>query len=702
MRKLEARTAGVSDTPIANVTGLPAELALALKHYPDFATVRALDPAGFADGDLIYIRHHTDATDAGGGVFQWSESATDPDNDGTSLMPSNRDQLTPGTYTTALTGTHNDLVFTNVTLGLGRYKNRIRYRIGAALAVAMADNLDSGGKDITVTLASSATRGTAACEVVTPVVDTRLQIDDAVFYTRTTPSGTYEIQHSATVATLRASIVAAINAANLPRITAVDGAGGAFTLRARFYGLTVRDDPGFTPTILENHSSDAGITIADWTAGTDGSITSTAADVKAAIEASAADDHITVAHAASNDGTGVVTRMGWSFLTGETAEPGRWQRLEWLSLRTVLEARWFRTVADDTAYDNGRAIQAASDALPTSNAIPEAERCTDGRLFRRGTVILPAGRLTAATVISHCAGEITGPGPGACGLVAKSSVARWAREAGEQPEKWLLRTHKPDTVSWNNMFGTIFKGFAIEGAYGASSNTGLSGLYSEGAQLSYIDQVSSNYFGMRGGFVNLNIREIWFTDANIGPALESTRTPGGVHGVVQAEHVNQSGLHKRRVDTGSGILWEAVPAGFFHDLSVVKIDQIQGEGSYVEFLFANCRKIEVGCQIGNGSSGYAVARVVGDSYIERFGPFQIAGTYTYSLSISTALTGDNKNWTPAENLAFYTSGSSGEIHHVGNAQHRGVYADDAAAAAAGVPVNSTYRKASGVLAWRQT
>jgi hypothetical protein len=257
--------------------------------------------------------------------------------------------------TTSLTGANNDLVFTAATKGTVGNATTVAYvnpgTPSAALSVSVT------GTAITVNLATGA--GTAQVETATvtaasgatssgnlsvTVVSTLLASPTTVLVALVT--GTH------TTATLIATAIKdALNAtpAIAAKFTATSSAATVIlTVKVAYVAA---NDATFNVAIAAGLGVSAAASSADTTAGVAPAITSTSAQIKAAIEAStAASALVTVTHSGSDTGAGVVIALTATALSagtnGTAGEP--WEQ-RWHSGSLYINAS---DTAKGTATDN--------------------------------------------------------------------------------------------------------------------------------------------------------------------------------------------------------------------------------------------------------------------------------------------------------------------------------------------------------------
>lgn len=261
------------------------------------------------------------------------------------------------TLTTALTGNNNDMVFTAARKGVVGDSTTIAYvnpgTPSAALGVVVA------GTAITVNLATGT--GTVQVETATVIAAAGATGDGnlAVTVTSALFSPAVVVQVALTAAThttadLIATAIRAALAANATLNTyfTFTGAGAdvVMTRRAAYARANDATENIAWPLTL-------GITAvtnsANTTAGVVAAITSTAAQIKTAIEASAAASTlVAVANAGGNDGTGTVTALAATPLaSGVNGTPGEpWQQLWYSGALYINASDTAQGTATDTWY----------------------------------------------------------------------------------------------------------------------------------------------------------------------------------------------------------------------------------------------------------------------------------------------------------------------------------------------------------------
>ena len=223
--------------------------------------------------------------------------------------------------TTALTGSNNDLVFTAATKGAAGNDITIAYIDPGTPSAALSVDVD--GTDITVNLATGA--GTVQVETATVIAaggatdagNLPVTVTSALF----TPAVTVNVALDDAVHTTADLIAAAIRAALTADATLATyftfGGTGADVVMTRKAAYARANDATENIAWTGVLGVTAVTNSANTTAGVAPAITSTAALIKAAIEADAeADALVTVANAADNDGTGVVIAMAEDALEG--------------------------------------------------------------------------------------------------------------------------------------------------------------------------------------------------------------------------------------------------------------------------------------------------------------------------------------------------------------------------------------------------
>jgi hypothetical protein len=236
------------------------------------------------------------------------------------------------TLTTVLTGTNNDMVFTNKTAGTAGNSVSIEYKDPiSTVARAIQVHVNAGTiKAITVELATASL--TAASKVLTSdnteLTDgDTVTIGTTVYRFKDTMAQAYDVQRDGTTAdTTMGNLIKAINGTGTAGVeyfagTLVHPTCTAGTLTA--HATTVTANTGGTAgnfiAIAEasTHLSWAGGAVF-LTGGLDaGQIISTAANVKTAVDAhTEAAALVSVANSGGDNGTGVVTAMVATLMTG--------------------------------------------------------------------------------------------------------------------------------------------------------------------------------------------------------------------------------------------------------------------------------------------------------------------------------------------------------------------------------------------------
>lgn len=261
------------------------------------------------------------------------------------------------TLTTALTGSNNDMVFTAARKGAVGDSTTIAYvnpaTPSAALSVAVV------GTAITVNLATGT--GTAQVETATVVAAGGATADGNLPVTVTSalfsPAVTVQVAlltATHTTADLIATAVRAALAANATLNTYFTfGGTGADVVMTRRAAYARANDATENVAWTNVLGITAVTNSANTTPGVVAAITSTAAEIKTAIEASAAATAlVTVANAGGNDGTGVVTALAATALAsgvnGTAGEP--WQQLWYSGALYINASDTAQGTATDTWY----------------------------------------------------------------------------------------------------------------------------------------------------------------------------------------------------------------------------------------------------------------------------------------------------------------------------------------------------------------
>lgn len=220
---------------------------------------------------------------------------------------------------TNLAGANNDLRFVAVTAGVAGDSITVAYVNPGTPSAALS--VSAVGSAITVNLATNA--GTAQVETATVGSGASASADVIVTVTGAGITGSplavnVAVTNGDTAAQVATKIRAALNAtAAITALYTVGGTGADVTLTK----TVAAANDGTLNVAIDGTTNSTGVadaaSSANTTAGVAPAITSTAAQVKAALEAyGAAVNLITVANKSGNDGTGVVTAMTATALTG--------------------------------------------------------------------------------------------------------------------------------------------------------------------------------------------------------------------------------------------------------------------------------------------------------------------------------------------------------------------------------------------------
>lgn len=224
------------------------------------------------------------------------------------------------TLTTSLTGDDNDLVFTAVDAGTQGNSLTVAYEDPSASDTALSASFD--GTDLVVTLATDS--GDAA----TVTLDsTNAEADlDVTADTAGATGNTYSVElvdPSANDATLSVSTTDYLKFT----VSLATGAGGAITSTADEVIAALNAYAPFAALMTASRTSGQNgtgvveaIAETSLTGGGDNyAITTTAAEIATLVNASdSMKRHLTAANAAANDGTGVVTALSETALSGGT------------------------------------------------------------------------------------------------------------------------------------------------------------------------------------------------------------------------------------------------------------------------------------------------------------------------------------------------------------------------------------------------
>lgn len=227
------------------------------------------------------------------------------------------------TLSTTLTGANNDLTFTAVDGGTGGNSTTIAFVDPGTPSAALSVSVNPATQAITVNLATSV--GTAQVETATAAGTISGSGNASVTVTGAGITGSPKtisvaVVNGDTAATWAGKVRTALAAD--AAVTALYTVGGSSTTITLTRTVAAANDA--TLNIALANGTCTGITTAatsaNTTAGVAPAITSTAAQVLAAIQASAAASSlVTVANKAANDGTGTVTALTATALTGGAA-----------------------------------------------------------------------------------------------------------------------------------------------------------------------------------------------------------------------------------------------------------------------------------------------------------------------------------------------------------------------------------------------
>lgn len=236
---------------------------------------------------------------------------------------------TKAALTTTLVGTNNDMVFTADTAGIAGNSITVEYR-NPNISIARAIGVSCSGSVIAVDLATA--NLTAATKILT-TDNTELTDGDTVtigsivYRFKDTPALAYDVKrHGTTADTTMGNLIKAINGTGTPgteyfagtlantQVTAGALAAHAFTVTASTSGTA-----GNLIAIAEASSHLSWASGAVFLSGglNAGQLISLASEVKTAIEANtAAAALVDIANSGADDGTGVVTAMAATALSG--------------------------------------------------------------------------------------------------------------------------------------------------------------------------------------------------------------------------------------------------------------------------------------------------------------------------------------------------------------------------------------------------
>src|SRR5687767_5399103 len=113
----------------------------------NYGELRALDPSEFPQGYVGYVGGYANPTDGGFGYFVYDATSTDPDNDGTIIMPANG----IGRWKRELNGWINPVWFGADPTGTANSTGPIRNAIAAALLLTQTSVTPGYASSLTTT-----------------------------------------------------------------------------------------------------------------------------------------------------------------------------------------------------------------------------------------------------------------------------------------------------------------------------------------------------------------------------------------------------------------------------------------------------------------------------------------------------------------------------------------------------------------------
>lgn len=268
-------------------------------------------------------------------------------------------------------------------------------------------------------------------------------------------------------------------------------------------------------------------------------------------------------------------------------------------------------------------------------------------------------------------------------------------------------------ISMNNTFGTVIENITIGcGATGAG-NVGSSGLYIAGAQLSYANHVRVSDAGKINSICDVAADNFWAANSIKGPGFMQTLGPAFNNGIVNSEHHNQGALYSMALNSGGRV---PRPAFYLRGSSTggTRFIQAQGEDSPMEFVIDGARSIIVDLFNVNGPgvtprNGFATTLLylAGDSYSHQLGKVTLQGLFTNIVNDQSNLAinaGENGVKSDFDAIAKRVGGGVGTLIRSAPllTDAYSSYADDAAAAAAGIPIGTCYKVTGGTIKWRQS
>ncbi len=236
---------------------------------------------------------------------------------------------TKAAVSTSLTGTQNDMTFTADTAGTAGNNITIAYRtdrIAAGNATALAN---ADGTIINVDLKTSAgvkANATVTTDATEVTIGDTITIGTTVYTFKTTMTAAYDVKRNGTAATTLANLKKAINATGTAGVEYFAGTLAHPSVAATTIDATTLKVEALTVGIAGNAiAKSLSAAHLDWdgsgaflTAGEDvNQVLSIASEVKTAIEANtAAAALVDLTYVAANDGTGLVTAMAATALSG--------------------------------------------------------------------------------------------------------------------------------------------------------------------------------------------------------------------------------------------------------------------------------------------------------------------------------------------------------------------------------------------------
>lgn len=255
-------------------------------------------------------------------------------------------------------------------------------------------------------------------------------------------------------------------------------------------------------------------------------------------------------------------------------------------------------------------------------------------------------------------------------------------------------------ISPNNTFGSVIRSLAIHA--NSSTNLGSSGLHIEGAQQSYLFDVTVTDSGLINTACGVAADKLWCANSVKGPGYMCTTGPCMENGMIHSEHHNQGALHTLRLLDGTLV---PRPAFYLRGSVGWRARQCQGEDSPWEFVIDNTPLVTVDKFVINGPgianrNGWetTMLHISGDAYNFNFGETFFFGVFKNFLD-------DQSIWTPPAQRGVYADFADSMVRAAGktygpNIMLRGPFENDAAAAAVYVPVGAAYRRTDGSVVTR--